>query len=593
MCQVAPENFTYVVDILLATGYNIGVLDKKVLERAARRDAIVWALSHVRLPGNRPWDFVTRPWIVDIYRAVDFEKVRRGEGPRRLVIRKCTQVGLTTLALVRTLQFATTYPGVSVGYYLPRQDDVRDLVTTKLDPILTESRTLSARLTALDSARTKQFGTGAEASFLHFMEASVMPRMLPLDMVVGDEFDLCDQEHMEMVRDRMDASTWKIEFYFSTPTLPGYGIDDRFEEESTACHWTVKCPYCGRSQVLDWDEHLRVGPNGPYLGCSFCDKGNDKGFTPESILDGAWVAKYPNRDTPGFWISQLMVPWISIQDLYNEFRRVRPKIFYNLRMGKPFAPGLGGLSFEEVREAVKPDEPLPFAFESEDGTAMGVDQGDVVYIVIARRMGDRDAVIFAETVPLGDAEERIAGLIEKFNVRRLVIDAMPNKLLASHLIDRFPSIVWMAFYTDQGQAELYNWKRKQKTVLINRTDAFDRLVLEEIGRGKWMVWSHGREDLRSDLLRSVAALKRENVKRRLPSGEREVGVWRAVGPDHFAHAWSYCRAALSASSRDMRFRVVRRDEEGEEEKRIGRRRVMSRDELPVPLAGTAGQIRLL
>jgi hypothetical protein len=52
----------------------------------------------------------------------------------------------------------------------------------------------------------------------------------------------------------------------------------------------------------------------------------------------------------------------------------------------------------------------------------------------------------------------------------------------------------------------------------------------------------------------LMSIKRDIEKRKTPSGEIEVGVWRKLRADHLAHALGYCFCAIDATAK-RRFRI--------------------------------------
>ena len=53
----------------------------------------------------------------------------------------------------------------------------------------------------------------------------------------------------------------------------------------------------------------------------------------------------------------------------------------------------------------------------------------------------------------------------------------------------------------------------------------------------------------------LMSIKRDIEKRKTPSGEIEVGVWRKMRADHLAHALGYCFVAINSTAK-RRFRLA-------------------------------------
>lgn len=203
-----------------------------------KESALFWSIRNIRLPKGMAWDFSNRAWQAQIF----------DDPTDDLVVLKPTQVGMTTVMLCKMLHFAT-YNNVRAMYTLPRQDDVYDLVNGRLERIIADSPTLSSRIGTIDNVRFKTYGQ----SYLHFMESSVTPRMLDVDILVNDEVDMSNQDNLEQYVARLDASLHRIKYRISTPTIPNFGISSLYDD-SDQKRWLVKCPSCNHYQELDWEK---------------------------------------------------------------------------------------------------------------------------------------------------------------------------------------------------------------------------------------------------------------------------------------------------------------------------------------------------
>ena len=144
-----------------------------------------------------------------------------------MAITKSTQAGISTMSIVKALHFLCNWP-VRVGYMLPRTKDLNDFASTRLDPVINNSDYLKGmKMPYPDSNSTKGMGS----SYMFLMEGTVEPRSMPMDALFLDEVDLCAPEHVGTAINRLDASSWKLITYLSTPTLPMFGIDAVFEFE--------------------------------------------------------------------------------------------------------------------------------------------------------------------------------------------------------------------------------------------------------------------------------------------------------------------------------------------------------------------------
>lgn len=535
----------------------------------ARRDPLSFGVLFIDLLDGKAWEH--RPWAEEIYSAVNPWSIERhpvGQA-RRLSVIKPTQIGMSTMGIVRMLHFANYWP-VRIMYTLPRQMDVLDMASTRIDPTIQASPLLRSKLGSPDSAHAKRIGD----SFIYLTEMSVEARMLPIDALFIDEVDLSDPNNVSTAMNRLDASRWKLSYYFSTPTLPNYGIDAIYTT-SDMRRWVVRCPACGHDQVMDWDANLRVigapqDPKDVYFGCARCGKK----ITPETIQAGRWVAEKPSLsgEHVGFQLSQIMTH--SAGDLYRAFRDPQTRLveFYRKRLGKTYQIGGGSVDRDDFLTTCF-DEPYSPELIRDESSAyfMGVDQGNEIQVVVykVKRDSRRRVVVHVEIVPQEKGFGRVEQLVRLYRPKRCIIDANPNRHPVKDLTAKFPGRVVMADYVEMKQAfrmSKADGRSYFTNITINRTEGFDGLI-ETIKAGEWAL-PGDPASLSSDvelLIDHVTAMKRDVETRKTPSGEVPVGVYRSLRPDHLAHSMLYAKLAYDVDGgRRSRIAVIGRAEPEEE-----------------------------
>ncbi len=531
-------------------------VDKQLLDNLYRRDLLAWSIGNVDLQDAKSWSLSDRKWIIEPYLALspyEIEKNPVGKA-RKMVLRKSTQAGISTLSIAKALHFMA-YWDVRVGYMLPRQADISVFSLTRVDPMIEKSPFLKSKLGLPNSTYTKTIGN----SYLYFLEGSVEPRSIPMDMLLLDEVDLSNPDHVGTAINRLDASNWKFTVWLSTPTLPASGIDAVYES-SDKRQWMVSCPHCNHWQDLDWEKNVRiVGPvNDPTKVTYVCQKCS-KELTLPDIQEGQWVPEYPSRSEEmiGYHVSQMMTT--PAKDLYIHFRDPNQTLaeFYRKRLGKPYTMSGGSVSREDIL-TTSFDEPFLFD-KMHDGSStyyMGVDQGNQLQVTVGKleKGKKRPKVVHIELVPFEEGFPRVGQLIQQYRVRRCVIDGDPNRHPIKELQTKFPGRVLMADYIEQ-QRERFVKKIDTRVgsptyklpiaVNINRTEGFDDLI-QSIRDGLWQL-PGDPSNLPSEvetLIDQVTAIKRDIEKRKTQSGEIEVGVWRKLRADHLAHSWLYLKTAM-------------------------------------------------
>jgi hypothetical protein len=529
---------------------NLSLQEK--MSAVAYRDILTYGIMHVPLGDGKKWEVDSRQWMIDLYKVVNPANIQ--DNPiqaRTFVCTKSTQAGITTMALVRMLHFMTNWTG-KVMYMMPRQKDVLDLVGTRLDPLLQQSPMLNGLRGTPDNMQTKQIGN----SFVYFQEGTMEPRSIPIDVLMVDEVDLTAPENIGTATNRLDASSWKLRYYLSTPTVNNYGIHKMWLA-SDMRKWLVRCPKCNAEQEIKWEENLRFdgAPSDPtkvWYGCSHCV---DAELTIPHIQTGHWVAEKPERsnDRVGFHVHQMLTTSAGV--LYKQYRDpLESEVeFHRKRLGMPYEIGGGSLDADEVYAACYLEEP----FEQEirhDGKSqyfMGIDQGNQLQVIIGKLSPGSivPKIVRVELVNMETGFKRIRQLMTYFRIRKCVVDANPNRHSAIDLALEYPARVYVADYNESGQ--FYSSKKKLLgyrpywQVYIDRTLGFDNLFTD-IRNGQWSLYGQ-LSDIPQDiyvLVDQVTALKRDVEERQKANIKVDVPVYRSVRADHLGHSWSYLNVAL-------------------------------------------------
>jgi hypothetical protein len=525
----------------------------------------VWTMANVMLPMDRKWSFAERQWQIDIFE----------DNHREIVSKKSAQVGETTVFICKALWFMEHYK-VRVIWTFPRRDDVGEFVQTRFNPILNSSPNLSGKVGRdkddPQNIRILKFND----SFIYFQESSVDPRQTPADMVVNDEVDRSNTQFLDAYVGRLEDSDWKYHYRFSTPTIPNFGIDAIFNNESDMRYWMVKCSHCNHFQSLIWDKNLMFDAEGlPYYGCEKC-----RGvLNPDVILNGEFVPMKPSRSVHGYQITGMMMPLSKTPAfMYNRFRSMtKRKNFYNLLLGETYESE--GMSFDSetiLSNVYRADEePYPHRNRAAGSTYMGVDQKGDIHVVIAEMVPGSDnehpvlRIIHAEVIPRKQGEDswrRLGKLMDWFKIRFCVHDALPNQHNAEEFRNTFRGKVGLKFDSVAKQG-LYTFNEKDGRILLDRTQSFDGF-LDDIQSGLWRFW--GTRGNMSPVLKEMVAhcsnMKRDEEERKNKSGGTTTyGVWRRTGTDDFAHAWAYCRlAAIIRPATQLQVQLIGGQQEDED-----------------------------
>ncbi len=184
------------------------------------------------------------------------------------------------------------------------------------------------------------------------------------------------------------------------------------------------------------------------------------------------------------------------------------------------------------------------------GNDLGADVGTKLHVVI-RTPPDRDrrtrALFIDEVAAFADLGE----LIDRYQVRSAVVDALPEGHGARQFATRYPSRVWLAFYDRQrGDHEWAPADRAGvRVVHANRTllleETFDRFhrQLAELPRDARSLGGQVRDAFGAYYRQVVAPVR---VYEQDADGELVARYIRGGKDDHYAHAEAYCLLASRA-----------------------------------------------
>jgi hypothetical protein len=369
------------------------------------------------------------------------------------------QRGKTLYELVKTM--AQAMHGLAVGWVMPKDAKVKELVHSKFDPTIKNTE-LYSELVGTRGTDTVHYKTVGQYGRIHLVTSNSHDELCSFtaDCMHVDEYDLCNKVHLPMYPSRMNRSPFKFDDCISTPTLPGgerapnLVVPDNIHTEFLCGdqhrYWNT-CPHCGTSQILDWydnvvecenDESGRIvkynvmdkdwepgDPQDLRVCCKSCKRPFDR------LEQGEWRALHPGRMIRTYWVEALASEFgPTIADLLKEFgdalgNPTKMQHFHNLQLGRPYSGGMLRFTRDLIDRCVHADQMKHGCVQP---TTMGVDVNrpwlDVQ--ISAYVAGDR-IKIHADKVQGGIDE--IIGLVKRFNVRGLVIDNQPEVKFAMSL----------------------------------------------------------------------------------------------------------------------------------------------------------------
>lgn len=507
-------------------------MDKQSLTDAS---VVLWILdSNFVTEKGRPVEFVDHRWAID-YLA--------DQHPHKVAI-KAAQAGMTFLEFLDDIHL-TGKQGLEVAHTFHTDAILKTIVQPKLNPLIANNPRLKAMMTT-DSESLKGFG----GSFLHILGANSQSNAISFsaDVLKIDEKDRSDLSVVEMLESRLKASKFRWIREFSNPSAENIGVDAAWQK-SDQRHWFVRCRACSHNMYIDFeksdmknhyvDQLLRQFVCGGFLSdgaeCRAIISNADR-------IRGEWVSKWPKQDKiHGYWISQLMCPWITADDICSDFESKTIEYFYNFVLGKAYTAANMRFNRETILRACRPAKPFL------RGVVMGSDIGKPHWYWLGNRAG-----VFE--VGKADSWDDLDRIFELNRCDAWVADAAPEFTEVQARIRRYPGKFFGCRYDDDAKGlGIVRWQSGDKQGYVNadRTKIIDRLVNEVTNQEiRFMCQPSQLEDLithAGNIYRRVETDDSGHTKVRWITVGKSSGETGSAKPDHLVHAGVYWRIALELS----------------------------------------------
>ena len=504
-----------------------------------RASTVAWIKEHeIRNERGKLISFDNHFFLYDIYT----------DRNKKIAIRKPSQIGMSTLAILRSIHDAR-YWGINQIHTLPTVGDVQKFVPSKVNEIIKANPAIRKGLDKenVDSVQQKQFGR----AFIYYKGTigTSETLMLTSDRNIYDELDHSDMTAIGNYASRLQSvDSLGEEWYFSTPTVPNFGIDAVYQK-SDQKHWRFACGKCGHVQHLDW--YRSVDHDKKVYRCEKCGAV----ITPQMIRKGKWEAKYPGREISGYWLNQMIVPWKTCADLIQEEKDAEnddqkpPDYFPNHILGMPHLTAntqiQAGLIYKNLVN--KP--------HTEVNSCMGVDvQLNELYAII----GNKEGVWGILRIPdkKGKSKwERLGEIMDIYDVRLAVIDGgyTPNEVM--DFAKTKPYKVYVNWYKDNPKKDKIirfgdeDFTGKQKSFaetikILTERDRMIDLLVKELNEGKIPFLFNQTDPALQRLVKHVQTTYSRTVTDRRGIESRE---WISTGKDDLLHALIYWKIAMIKS----------------------------------------------
>lgn len=417
-------------------------------EEQAAQQSILKFLDHYHISNDQgqELDFKQHEYLWDIYK--DFS-------PKQVIL-KAAQIGFSTMANIKALWLAKNR-GLDIIYSLPSAADIKDFVSGKTNRLIANNSIFQQWTEDKDSIEQKHVGNNVIYFRGTWTERAAIA--IPADLYISDETDRSKQDIVQQYKTRLQHSKYGWEWYFSNPSVASESVGvNKYWVQSDQKHWFVQCG-CGEWQYLTM-ENIMYHPE-PYFGCKKCRSELDR-------RHGKWVSRWKNKEFSGYWISALMAPWISAQQILDKQKDYTEEQFYNFVLGLPYASKGNILSrqafFQNLTERINPQKSRPI---------IGVDTGVGINFVVGNAQG---LFYFNRS---NDYEE-VRSLMRRWSNAVCVIDQGGDIIGPRKLREEFPNRVFLCFFSpDRKDDELIRWRDEDGTVQADRNKMI-QLVVDEL-----------------------------------------------------------------------------------------------------------------
>lgn len=426
------------------------MMDKESLEAAS---PVAWvALNELVNENQQPLEFKDHRFMIDIY-ADEHDDI---------VGKKSAQVGWSVLAILKCL-WILKYARLNIIYVLPTQNLMKDFVVPKVNPLIYSNPVIRDSMES-DRENLKSINK----RFMYFVGAVTDREAISktADVLVLDEFDrMPDMKVVNTFDSRLQASKSPRRWRFSNPSQVGFGVDALYTD-SDQRHWFITCHSCGYKSYMDFAKEEYGNPSKPRFthyvdekrviyACGSCDQE----ITDQDRRNGEWIAKHPGHRRHGYWINQMMAPWVTARRIIEQKEESGIEFFYNFVLGKAYTPSDMIVNREAILRACAPSN------IERTQVAMGIDQdaGGQYYVLMTPQGIFEHGYV--------DSWEKIEHIKLMYNAV-VVCDPNPYPTMPKQLASKYNDF-YLCYFKNLDGLQAIQWKPKEQVVYADRTRVID------------------------------------------------------------------------------------------------------------------------
>lgn len=482
------------------------------------------------------------------------------------------QVEKSTTASTMIANYTTMIPNFNALYFAPLTDQVDEFSNNRLGKLYLYSQHDFIKNNFLgrmykNNVHYKEFANGSVNYLRHCYEYGDNIRGISVNGIWGDEIQDIHIDALPVIKETQSHAYEsgcgkKVTWYTGTPKTFSNTIQ-QYWDKSSQNEWVIKCPHCNEMQILGLKNMTPTK-----FVCRKCGGEIQK----DVIINGIWVPLQPDKKLKGFRISQLMVPWITAEDIWDKYQTYSTEKFYNEVLGRSYDNADKPFTMVLLNELCQNEYSLierPVGDVANARFYMGVDwgSGDNAYTVIeiyARTLDGRLRLVFAKRCDTGEEVELtwqveyISKLMSIFRINYAVFDIGYGQNQFETLRRRFGARVANCYYSFNLSCKQKYDKIKQRWT-VNRTEMISSYAREMEDHN--IVWP-GRDKAKLEWLFDNHLVENAEYRKSRNGKSEDLMYTHPEGsPDDGLHAgvYAYMAATLDPSlgSSNIRFSGVR------------------------------------
>lgn len=399
-----------------------------------------------------------------------------------VIVRKSAQCGISEINVAQLFYIAEMKRG-NLLYVFPAREQMWDFSKARINDPIENNEYLKERSGPASTLHIQYAGKE-----IYLRGTRVRRGMISMDVssLFIDELDEMEKSNIATLNKRLGATTNPFKRYFSCPKTSN-GIQHFLKNVSDFRVWMIKCRRCKHwndiySDVEAYVTHQMQRNNSWYVKCGHCGRGINRLETEKQWAQ--YVPMYPkkSKDCHGYAISKLFTYQASdgkdpmninaLKTIEQDTLDIRE--FYWQDLGIPYEIKGDRLTNDDIQNCINEYD----MHTAGQGCVMGVDVGNLLFVVIAKKLGNLLRVIYFDKIR---NFEDIPPLITRFDVRKFIVDALPETRKAQELCEEFKGRGWICWFRDQKEY-LKKSKVLERSVSVSHPISCDYVISDILAK---------------------------------------------------------------------------------------------------------------